>query len=200
MLLEKEKVQQEWREIPGIHTHEISNFGNVRSKDRISIVATIKRSYIRKIKGCQLNPVFHMRNGKPHYVTVSINDHNYSLHRLVAMAFLQESYFEGAHVNHKDGNKHDNRVENLEWVTPSENELHSYRQLGKRTWNTNISYVNRKGLKTRKQNYLKRCHELLEMKNKTHWTDEQLATHYNMSSRQINQNLQIARKTGGKNE
>ena len=50
---------------------------------------------------------------------------NVSLHRLVLSSFtgLQE----GKDVNHKDGNKHNNRLNNLEWVTPSENSLHAHR-------------------------------------------------------------------------
>lgn len=50
-------------------------------------------------------------------------------HRLVADAFLGPIPH-GMQVNHKNGEKHDNRVENLEIVTASENRAHSYRVLG----------------------------------------------------------------------
>lgn len=52
----------------------------------------------------------------------------YKVHRLVAMMFLDD-YSEDLQVNHKNGNKDDNRVENLEMVTNSQNVLHAWRSL-----------------------------------------------------------------------
>ena len=52
------------------------------------------------------------------------------IHRLVAAAFLGERP-EGMQVNHKNGNKQDNRLENLEYVTASDNALHARRVLGR---------------------------------------------------------------------
>lgn len=48
------------------------------------------------------------------------------VHRLLCLMFKPESFFEGAFVNHKDGNKKNNSLDNLEWCTRSENVLHAY--------------------------------------------------------------------------
>lgn len=52
-----------------------------------------------------------------------------SIHRLVAFAFC-EGYFEGAVVNHKDGNTHNNHYTNLEWCTQKHNVNESYKTSG----------------------------------------------------------------------
>lgn len=51
---------------------------------------------------------------------------NQSIHRLVATYFLDNPRM-CREVNHKNGRKDDNRVENLEWCTSSENKKHAYR-------------------------------------------------------------------------
>lgn len=48
------------------------------------------------------------------------------LHRIVAEVFMKDSYKDGYEINHKDGNKGNNNVDNLEWVTRSENMLHAF--------------------------------------------------------------------------
>jgi hypothetical protein len=56
--------------------------------------------------------------------------HQFRLHRLVAAAFLGSPTAERPEVNHKDGDKTNNHVSNLEYVNRSENMLHMRRVLG----------------------------------------------------------------------
>lgn len=64
---------------------------------------------------------------KDGYLDISLGGKSYLVHRLVTGAFLGESELE---VNHKDGDKKNNKIENLEYVTRSENIRHSIYRLG----------------------------------------------------------------------
>lgn len=58
------------------------------------------------------------------YLRIAYGDGRYYVHRLVALTYLPNPR-NCKYVNHKNGNKKDNRVENLEWVTASENWRHA---------------------------------------------------------------------------
>jgi hypothetical protein len=59
-------------------------------------------------------------------ITNKGNRRSYLVHRLVAIHFIDKRINDGNKINHKDGDKTNNHVENLEWVTDSENLKHYY--------------------------------------------------------------------------
>lgn len=110
-----------WRSIVGyMDLYEVSNLGRVRSLDRIQynpVAATHQTLHPGHIMRGRVS-----NNG---YRTVGLRDINgkrktYSVHRLVAQAFIQNPD-NLPFVNHKNYNKLDNRVENLEWCTEYDN-------------------------------------------------------------------------------
>lgn len=92
-----------------------------------------------KIKN-KFNEILKPYTDKDKYLGIKIRinkkPYNFKVHRLVAEAFLQE-FDKNLEVNHKDGNKQNNYINNLEMVTRKENMQHSYYVLNK-----NIKKVN----------------------------------------------------------
>jgi len=137
-------MDEVWKDIEGFEgMYQVSSLGRIKSLERTVKgkwkTDTIYHELIRKPSTCKpYNIVRLSKNGKSFYKTV---------HRLVAMAFLP-NIEEKPEVNHIDGNKKNNLLSNLEWVTRSENCVH-YMKLGTR--NTAKGEKHLKSILTAKQ-------------------------------------------------
>ena len=104
-------TEEIWKDIPGYEgLYQVSNFGRVKS---------LRKAIIMSI-----------RINKKGYSTIGLSKtgvfNRKSIHRLVAEAFIPNPDNLPC-VNHKDGNKLNNELNNLEWCTYGDNERHAYR-------------------------------------------------------------------------
>lgn len=103
-------MKEEWRDVPGYEgLYKISNCGDVFSLIKNKILQPAKHK-----KGYDLIVLTKDKKHKTHYI-----------HRLVAKAFIPNPKNK-IEVNHKDGNKNNNNVLNLEWCTREENTRHAF--------------------------------------------------------------------------
>ena len=145
-------MKEIWKDIPGYEgLYQISNLGNVKSLPRkvnkrkceeIIKVPTISNKGYYRISLC--------KNGKIKY---------YAIHRLVAEAFIS-NHNNLPCVNHKDCNKQNNNVDNLEWCTYSYNNMYKNHNL-KKYISASINFLRREY-----PNKSDLIQELEEIKNK----------------------------------
>lgn len=120
-----------WRDIPGLAGYQASNEGRVRSLDRMVRCKNGERLH----KGRVLTPFYAKSTG---YLQLHILGRRHSVHRLVAHTWC-DRYFEGAWVDHKNGQRDDNHPQNLEWVTASENSRRSFKNGRETHWRGKFS-------------------------------------------------------------
>jgi hypothetical protein len=104
-------VTEEWRDIPGREgVYSASTFGRIKTLSR----------------NCRYRHGFRISNSNG-YLLVGVGKQNSAklVHRLVAITFIPNPENK-PQVNHKNGIKTDNRVENLEWCSNSENMKHAF--------------------------------------------------------------------------
>ena len=142
-----DELNEEWKDIQ--YGYKISNQGRVK------------------------NPQGKILGGSTHkdsYRFVTIKGKQIPIHRIVAENFIENKY-DKPFVNHKDGNKMNNSVDNLEWVTQQENIQHSYKN--KLQPSTVKTY---KGKFTNEQRQ-----QIKDEYNNTDISKRQLALKYNVS-------------------
>lgn len=115
-------MKEEWKPVYAFEgQYEISTEGNVRSVTRV--IQQNRKGVLspKNIKGKPLK-ASPFSNG---YTGVNIGGRWELIHRLVARTFLLPSGFDQQQVNHKNLVKNDNRLENLEWCSQSQNRQHA---------------------------------------------------------------------------
>lgn len=116
-----------FKTIPSFPDYEVSNFGRVKTKSRLVRYehAVTKQEHFRQTSDRFLKVQYNNLTGyKFHQLYKSKKMHNKPIHQLVADAFLPQ--IEGTEcINHKDGNKHNNTVDNLERCTNAYNHKHA---------------------------------------------------------------------------
>ena len=118
-------MEEIWKDISGYEgCYQVSNFGRIKSLDRY--IATVGNpSGKRLIRGKILNPSKRvMSNGEDGYYSVTLykcgTGRLFNVHRIVAETFIPNPNNLPC-VNHKDENKQNNRVDNLEWCSVAYN-------------------------------------------------------------------------------
>lgn len=116
-------MKELWKDIEGYKGfYQISNLGKVRSMNRIIVRSDgLKMNF----KGKSLSEATDSIGYSFVVLSSNLTSKSFMVHRLVASSFVDnpDSLPE---VNHKNGIKTDNRVENLEWTTHSQNVKHAY--------------------------------------------------------------------------
>jgi hypothetical protein len=107
----EQQLNEEWRTVPGDHLYQVSNLGRVRRYFEYDGKWVVKK--LSSSKG---------------YLTTSMLvkscKKSFKVHKLVMEAFTPKATWK-SQVNHKDGNKQNNRIDNLEWSTAKENITHA---------------------------------------------------------------------------
>lgn len=122
---------EEWRVIPSIgYPYMVSDEGRIK---RAACIVPYANGSLRHNPERILSPVYNKKIGR-WYININMRGakRNYLLHRLIAETFCENDNPKiKTTVNHRDGNTSNNRADNLEWASFSENLLHAYNTLGR---------------------------------------------------------------------
>lgn len=122
MFEELKYSSEKWKDIPGFEGYyQISDLGRVKSVERVVRDRKLPAKII-KSSGVSYQSVGLWKDNK---------GHNFLVHRLVAQAFLPNPD-NLPEVDHKDGDVTNNKVDNLEWVTASDNHLRKIQNKSKK--------------------------------------------------------------------
>lgn len=168
---------EEWKDINGFDNYQISNTGKVRN---------VKRN--KELKPCIGGNGYYVIN-----LRCSLKTYTKYIHRLVAEHFLDEpskeqiiwaseTIYGKVQVNHKDGNKTNNHIDNIEWSTGKENIQHACDiGLAKPIPPDNKGRSNGQSKLTEEQ-----VLEIRKLYAESGYTQSELAIKYNLNSSTIN--------------
>lgn len=109
-----------WKSLEGYENFEVSNFGRIKSLARVVINSGTYLGFYNK-KEKILKPYI----GKNGYYRITINKKTILLHMLIAQTFIPNPENK-SQVNHINGNKLNNNLNNLEWCSRLENMQHAF--------------------------------------------------------------------------
>lgn len=113
----KDNPEERWLPIPGYEgLYEVSDHGRILSSHPRGRPGFLKFCTSRGYSSVEL---YQREGGK-------VNSRRTTVHKIVMLAFIGHRS-PGMQINHRNGIKTDNRLENLEYVTPSENKKHAFR-------------------------------------------------------------------------
>lgn len=152
------EIKELWKSIPEYTDIEVSSLGRVKKYNTKDKEWKIVQKFAKDRDGyykCNVHKV--EGSTTQQYV-----------HRLIALAFIENPDNKPV-VNHIDGNRNNNKVDNLEWVTYRENVLHSYQ------------YGNRKRCKDVPRNTLLTDYQIEQIDNlRQYYTVNQISKLYNI--------------------
>lgn len=110
-----------WKDIEGYEgSYQVSNKGRIMSHRRLLTFVRSGKLFTRVMRGMIMKQAVTVQK----YHRIQLTQKDYRVHRLVAQAFIPNPN-NLPQVNHKDFNRGNNNVKNLEWVTHQENIIHA---------------------------------------------------------------------------
>jgi len=121
-------INEVWKPIDGYNNFfEVSNMGRIKSRERTYWNGYTQCRCKEKIRKQALSSGYYVCS-----FTLGDKKQVLRVHRLIAIAFIPNPENK-REVNHINGVRNDNRIENLEWTTPKENQVHSWEKLGRKS-------------------------------------------------------------------